>query len=238
MAMTKPPPPVFEALAGFTFVDDVSLMPIEPCVFATANVDAQSSLQHDHSRAKEPPILSLPFSISKPATATFPQHHQQQQQPPVSQNSVPTNENAFAGSSVPLSRPPSTSNKEVPTLTLVPPTPAQLTTRSESANIPDFFATCPVKPSANATTSSLPSGSVQNFFASSSLLSKNKAESTPVSTTPVPSFFPTQCHPGQSRIPRIRCGKVIVVGWGRLRLPPSSRENGAPVGGARHGWGR
>ena len=173
--MTKPPPPVFEA-AGFTFVADVSLMPIEPCLFATANVDAQSSLQHDHSRAKEPPISPLPFSISKPATATFPQHHQQQQQPPVSQNSVPTNENAFAGSSVPLSRPPSTSNKEVPTLTLAPPTPTQLTTPFELANIPDFLPTRPVKPSADATTSSHPSGSVSNFFASSPLLWMNTAE--------------------------------------------------------------
>ena len=84
------------------------------------------------------------------------------------------NENAFAGSSVPPSRPPSSSNKEVPTLALVPPTPEQLTTRSKSANILDFYATRPVKPSADATMSSHPSGSVSNFFASSPLLSKTK----------------------------------------------------------------
>lgn len=50
---TKPPPPVFEA-AGFTFqvVADVSLMTIEPYVSSTATVDAQTSIQHDHSRRK------------------------------------------------------------------------------------------------------------------------------------------------------------------------------------------
>ena len=38
---TKPPPPVFEDPAGFTFVDDLSLKPIEPCV---SSVDAQTSV--------------------------------------------------------------------------------------------------------------------------------------------------------------------------------------------------
>ena len=119
---TKPPPPVFEA-AGFTFVADVSLMTIEPYVSSTANVDAQTSIQHDHSRRKNRQFC----------------HCLRQQ---ASNCDIPS-------AAATASQPPSPSKKEVPTLAFT--NSRAVDNRSESANILDLFATRPLKPSADAT---------------------------------------------------------------------------------------
>ncbi|KAI6129141.1 hypothetical protein EV401DRAFT_814172 [Pisolithus croceorrhizus] len=139
--------PVFEIPAGFTFPKDVTIA-------------------HDAASAKEPPISSLPFSLTKSTVTTS--------STPLSGEPVAKAE-AVSEPSIPA--------PTLPVATLTPPIFLSPPTPENGANIAAAATPEPV------TSKNAPSA-VPNFFANSSLLSK------PASVTAAPplSFSATPSH--------------------------------------------
>ncbi|KAG9318164.1 hypothetical protein JVU11DRAFT_240 [Chiua virens] len=130
--------PVFELPAGFTFAKE-------------------TTFTLDLAHAKEPPITSLPFSLTKPGPG------------PAPSPAPPLVEPVKAA----LIAVPPTPVPELPKISLIPPTPETVKVASEAPTVPATVA-----PAINATT--MPAG-IPNFFANSSIFGKSTASTTPPS---------------------------------------------------------
>ncbi|KAH7927745.1 hypothetical protein BV22DRAFT_1084565 [Leucogyrophana mollusca] len=120
-------------------------------------------ISHDVANAKEPPISTLPFSFTKPAASTA------APTAPVPPAQVPQSASKLAFS-LPTPAP------QVPSISLVPPTPQP--PKPEAASPLPLPALDVVPPAAPAPPASTSSG-VPNFFANSAALSKPLAIVTP-----------------------------------------------------------
>ncbi|KAH8108443.1 hypothetical protein DFH11DRAFT_1092365 [Phellopilus nigrolimitatus] len=148
--------PVFDAPAGFSFA-------------------TTTSIQHDHTRAKEPPIMSLPFSLGKSAEKMTPKPFQSAAAPTGAPSLIKPPASAFpAAKAAPAEGAP-----VLPKLSVVPPTPVPPVPARQETSAPSNFSA--PAPAALSTTSVPPA--IPNFFANS-----HSAGSTPVTPT-VPNFF-------------------------------------------------
>ncbi|KAI0362732.1 hypothetical protein OH77DRAFT_1389497 [Trametes cingulata] len=150
-------PTLFESPKGFTFAAEKA-PPVQ-----------------DASKAKEPPIPALPFSLTKPGTASAapsapaPQPFSFAQPPKAAEpaakpESTPAPAAAPAAPSTPLFPP-------VPSISLIPPSPAPPKPETES----------------NASNGTSAAPSIPNFFANSSIFSKPGVSIAPPAPAPAPA---------------------------------------------------
>ncbi|PIL23752.1 transporter [Ganoderma sinense ZZ0214-1] len=155
-------PTLFESPKGFTFAQD------------------KAPVLHDSSNAKEPPISALPFSFGKPTAApsaapsglaqpfSFAQPPKMPPQAP--ESAQVTNGNLTVKASEPAPVTPAKTVPSVPSISLIPPSPAPAKPAVDAAAVKD------------ATTST----SIPNFFASSSVFSKSGVTIGPPAPSPAP----------------------------------------------------
>ncbi|KAL5490072.1 hypothetical protein ACEPAI_4905 [Sanghuangporus weigelae] len=164
--------PAYEAPKGFSFPSDTSIV------------------NHDHSKAKEPPIQSLPFSLGSqatvPSTSTM-------FKPPAFK--MPTSSSStFQSSTLEGEKKKDVSVITIPSVSVEPATPNQQANEAKKvATAPSFF-TAPPDPSRSSgievsSTASKPSG-IPNFFANSQLLAGDKSAAS-LPKTPSPLNVPT-----------------------------------------------
>ena len=157
--------PTFQIPVGFTFAKEVSIAVRSPDSFI--NEPYQATITHDVTNAKEPPVSSLPFSLTKP---TVPASTATLSAEPASKPVLPTETSEPAAVSL---APP-----------IIPsPTP------NEGAAIPSTSASAP-PPTTLAPPAAVPSG-IPNFFATSSVLSKSSA----AVASPPSSLTAALCQP-------------------------------------------
>ncbi|KAG6333832.1 hypothetical protein ID866_5264 [Astraeus odoratus] len=159
--------PVFDIPAGFTFAKEVGVE------FRTFGPDVdhvyQVSITHDAANAREPPIASLPFSLTKstmtPTSA-----------PPPAEVTKPAS----------VTVPPEPASSSAPAITLAPPVAVSPPTPDKG---PADSATCApadaasTPPSTASAASPAVSSGIPNFFAKSTVLAKPAAVVAP---TPPP----------------------------------------------------
>ncbi|KAH9952208.1 hypothetical protein B0H21DRAFT_817923 [Amylocystis lapponica] len=174
------PPPLFQVPAGFSFAKD------------------SAPIKHDTSDAKEPPIASLPFSLSKsttpstsaapspsqipveeprkPPTSVFAQLSRSSPSAPPAADTAPSAESTLASAAA---------TTLVPSISLTPATPRP---PSPAANSAPAQSAAPN--TAAPTVSASPA--VPNFFANSSIFSKPGVTITPPAPTPSITSAPAQ----------------------------------------------
>ncbi|KAI6019620.1 hypothetical protein F5J12DRAFT_919718 [Pisolithus orientalis] len=132
--------PAFEIPAGFTFAKEMTIT-------------------HEATNAKEPPIGSLPYSLTKP---------------PISAGSSPPSGEPVVKPEI-VTEPSGLASTSVPAATLAPPILVSPPTPESGVAAPSIAAAVTPEPA--------PSG-IPNFFANCSILSKP----TSIATPPLPSF--------------------------------------------------
>ncbi|KAL5511409.1 hypothetical protein ACEPAH_4625 [Sanghuangporus vaninii] len=162
--------PAYEAPKGFSFPSDTSIV------------------NHDHSKAKEPPIQSLPFSLGRqttvPSTSTM-------FKPPAFKLPA-SSSSTFQSSTLEGEKKKDDSGITIPSVPVGPAAPNQQANEAKKVTTAGSFFTAPPGPSKSggaevSSTASKPSG-IPNFFANSQLLAGDKpAASLP--KTPSPSSF-------------------------------------------------
>ncbi|KAL5529455.1 hypothetical protein ACEPAG_5440 [Sanghuangporus baumii] len=166
--------PAYEAPKGFSFPSDTSIV------------------NHDHSKAKEPPIQSLPFSLGSqaivPSTSTM-------FKPPAFK--LPTSSSTTSQSStLEGERKKDDSVTTIPSVSVEPATPNEQANEAKKDTTAASFFTAPPDASRSggtevSGTASKPSG-IPNFFANSHLLAGDKpAASLPKTPSPTPFNVPT-----------------------------------------------
>ncbi|KAL5532910.1 hypothetical protein ACEPAF_4684 [Sanghuangporus sanghuang] len=162
--------PAYEAPKGFSFPSDTSIV------------------NHDHSKAKEPPIQSLPFSLGSqapvPSTSTM-------FKPPAFKLPA-SSSSTFQSSTLEGEKKKDDSVIIIPSVSVEPATPDQQANEAKKVTTTASFFTAPSGPSRSggtevSSTASRPSG-IPNFFANSQLLAGDKPAAL-LPKTPSPSSF-------------------------------------------------
>ncbi|CCM03850.1 uncharacterized protein FIBRA_05999 [Fibroporia radiculosa] len=193
--------PFFQPPVGFSFAKD-------------------APLKLDTSGAKEPPIVTLPFSLSTPSRLTEPQVSNRVQEqkggPPADRPTIGASSlvPAIDLQSEALASAPA-APEIVPKIALIPPTPGP----------PAPLGKLSLTNESSSTNSDVAQPSIPNFFANSSIFSKPSVTSGPlVATTPLFSKSPESENPKDSSMSPVApiTAKLQPALSGTIEAPPTA----------------